>query len=176
MPVVRLAGGRAAAFHEGTLAIAWASPARAPVAGTRVASNGSRGSSLEGPASLGVDARMGELPREYCPGAWSVNARGRTKLAGIGQRLIAGGAHPGGVIVVGGSRLLREALVPITRAGARLGPGDRRQCRRRGAGVGLEAAEEAILAELEAEFALHEAEIDPDTLALAERLEQRHLA
>src|SRR4051794_12130309 len=34
-PVVRLAGGRAAAFHEGTLAIAWASPAERPVAGTR---------------------------------------------------------------------------------------------------------------------------------------------
>ena len=43
-------------------------------------------------------------------------------------------------------------------------------------GVGLDAAEEAILAELEAEFDLQEAEIDADTLALAKRLEQRHLA
>ena len=38
---------------------------------------------------LGVDARVGEVPGEYCPGRWSVNARGERKLAGIGQRLIA---------------------------------------------------------------------------------------
>ena len=42
---------------------------------------------------LGVDARVGEVEGEYCPGAWSVNARGQIKLAGIGQRMIAGAAH-----------------------------------------------------------------------------------
>ena len=49
---------------------------------------------------LGVDARVGEVPREYCPGDYCVNARGQTKLAGIGQRLIKGAWHIGGVIVV----------------------------------------------------------------------------
>ncbi len=62
---------------------------------------------------LGVDARIGEVPGEYCPGAWSVNARGAVKLAGIGQRIVAGGAHVGGVLVVTDGALLRETLDPV---------------------------------------------------------------
>jgi octanoyl-[GcvH]:protein N-octanoyltransferase len=177
VPVVRLAGGRAAAFHEGTLAFAWASPAERPVAGTQDRFEWIAGTVARSLRRLGVDARVGEVPREYCPGAWSVNARGRTKLAGIGQRLIAGGAHAGGVIVVGGSLLLREALVPVYAAlELDWDPATAGSVEDEAPGVGLDAAEEAILAELEAEFDLQEAEIDADTLALAERLEQRHLA
>ena len=32
--------------------------------------------------ALGVDARVGEVPGEYCPGAWSVNARGAGEARG----------------------------------------------------------------------------------------------
>jgi hypothetical protein len=60
-----------------------------------------------------VDARVGEVPGEYCPGGYSVNARGSTKLAGLGQRLIAGGAHVGAVIVVDRADLVREVLGPV---------------------------------------------------------------
>ena len=49
---------------------------------------------------IGVDARVGEVPGEYCPGEYSVNARGARKLMGVGQRVIRGAAHVGGVIVV----------------------------------------------------------------------------
>ena len=115
-PVERLAGGRAAVFHEGTIAFTRAYPDPHPprrtyerfeevaalVAGT-----------LE---DLGIDARVGEVPGEYCPGAYSVNAGGARKLAGIGQRMIRGGAHVGVVIVVSGEELVREALVPVYEA------------------------------------------------------------
>ncbi len=37
---------------------------------------------------LGVDARVGAVPGEYCPGAQSVNARGSTKLVGTAQRVV----------------------------------------------------------------------------------------
>src|SRR4051812_37952775 len=37
---------------------------------------------------LGVDARVGSVPGEYCPGAQSVNARGVVKLVGTAQRLV----------------------------------------------------------------------------------------
>ena len=80
--------------------------------------------------------------------------------------------------MVTGSELLRGALEPVYAAlELELGPGDRGQRRRtRSPGVGLDAVEEAILAELAAELELVEAELDPETLALAERLESGHLA
>jgi lipoate-protein ligase A len=112
-PVVRLAGGRAALFHEGTLAIAWSSPADRPVAGTHDRFRWLAELIVRALSGLGVDARVGEVPGEYCPGAWSVNARGATKLVGIGQRLIRGGAHCGAVIVVSDSALVREPLEAV---------------------------------------------------------------
>ena len=176
-PVVRLAGGRAAAFHEGTLAIAWASPAERPVAATHERFEWIAGLVARSLRRLGVDARVGEVPGEYCPGAWSVNAGGRTKLAGIGQRLIAGGGHAGGVLVVTGSDLLREALEPVYAAlELDWDPATAGSVEDERPGADLDGVERAILDELAAEFELIEAEIDPETLTLAERLEQRHLA
>jgi len=176
-PVVRLAGGRAAAFHEGTLAFAWASPAERPTAGTHERFERIAGLVARALRRLGADAQVGEVPGEYCPGAWSVNARGRTKLAGIGQRLIAGGAHAGGVIVVTGSDLLRGALEPVYEAlELDWDPATAGSLEDEVPGVGLEAVEDALLAELGAELALVEGELDAETLALAERLEDGHLA
>ncbi len=176
-PVVRLAGGRAAAFHEGTLAFAWASPAERPVAVTRGRFEWIAGLIAGALARLGVDARIGEVPGEYCPGAWSVNAGGRTKLAGIGQRLIAGGAHAGGVLVVSGSELLRSALEPVYAAlELEWDPETTGSIEDEVPGVSLEDAEEAVLAELRQGFELAETRIDPRTLELAERLEGGHLA
>ena len=37
---------------------------------------------------FGIDARVGEVPGEYCPGAHSVNARGQVKLVGTAQRMV----------------------------------------------------------------------------------------
>jgi lipoate-protein ligase A len=176
-PVIRLAGGRAAAFHEGTLALAWASPAERPVAGTHERFEAIAGLVARALGRLGVDARVGEVPGEYCPGAWSVNARGEVKLAGIGQRLIAGAAHAGGVLVVGGSQLLRSALEPVY-AALELDwePATAGSVEDEVPGVGLDDAEDAILAELGERYELVEAELDPRTLTLAERLERDHLA
>jgi lipoate-protein ligase A len=67
-------------------------------------------------ASLGVDARVGEVEGEYCPGTYSISAGGRTKLIGIGQRLVERAAHVGGVIVVDRADLVNRALVPVYEA------------------------------------------------------------
>jgi lipoate-protein ligase A len=176
-PVVRLAGGRAAAFHEGSLALAWASPDERPVAGTRERFERASGVVAGALRALGVDARVGEVPGEYCPGAFSVNARGRTKLAGIGQRLISGGAHVGAVVVAQGSQPLRSALEraydaleldwdPVT-----VGSVEDEV-----PGATLADLEEAILTELRRSFELVEAELDPETLTLGEELAARHEA
>ena len=89
-PVLRLPGGHAAAYHDHSLAIDVLWPLDDPVVGThtRFADEGER---LAGALrTLGVDARVGEVPGEYCPGAYSVNARGRVKLIGRARTVIEG--------------------------------------------------------------------------------------
>lgn len=115
-PVNRIAGGHAAVFHEGTIAFSWTVPD--PRARTTIHARFETISSLiaEALRGLGVDARVGALPGEYCPGEYSVNAGGRTKLMGVGQRVLPTAAYAGGVIVVEGADLVRDALVPVYRA------------------------------------------------------------
>ncbi len=116
VPVERLAGGRAAVFHEETLAFAWAQPAAEPRRGVEARFQEMAEIATEALVTLGVDARIGPVPGEYCPGAYSVNAGGRTKLMGVGQRLVRGAAHVGGVIVAGGSARIRQVLIPVYEA------------------------------------------------------------
>jgi len=115
-PVERLAGGRAAVFHESTLAFAWAIPDPEPRRSIQPRFEDLAALVVEALASLGVDARVGEVPGEYCPGEYSVNYEGRRKVMGVGQRLVAGAAHLGGVLVVEDSGLVNRALAPVYRA------------------------------------------------------------
>ena len=175
-PVIRLAGGRAAVFHEATLACSWAVPDGRPQAHTTERFR--ELAELLGLAlgRLGVDARVGEIPREYCPGEWSVNAGGRTKLMGIGQRLVAGGAHRGAVIVVGGAEWIRDALIPAYEAlGLDWDPATAGSIEEEIGDVTLDRVADAILAELGSRYELVEADVDEATLALAGKLEQEHV-
>ncbi len=49
---------------------------------------------------LGIDARIGELPNEYCPGKFSINAAGKVKLVGIAQRMNRHCFQMGAIIAV----------------------------------------------------------------------------
>jgi len=109
----RLAGGKAAVFHEHTIAFAWAIPSADPSATITERFDEAVDIITTALGSLGVDARTGEIPGEYCPGANSISAGGRSKLVGIGQRLIGGAAHVGGVIVVDRADLVNRALIPV---------------------------------------------------------------
>lgn len=120
-PVVRLAGGHAAVFLSSSLAFAWASPD--PDAGLRIRPRFERlaGWVVAALHRLGLDAAVGELPGEYCPGEFSVHVAGarggaRFKVMGVGQRVIRGAAHVGGVITVSDTARLRDVLVPIYEA------------------------------------------------------------
>ena len=112
-PALRLAGGRAAAFHRQTLAFAWATPAAESRAGIRERFDAAAALLAAALRRLGVDARVGAVPGEYCPGDHSVNARGARKLMGVGQRVVRGAAHVGGVLVVCGADRVRAALEPV---------------------------------------------------------------
>jgi octanoyl-[GcvH]:protein N-octanoyltransferase len=175
-PIVRLAGGRAAVYHEGTIAMSRAIADPRPAARTHARFEELAELLATALRTLGVDARVGEVPGEYCPGAWSVNARGRSKLVGIGQRIIAGGAHLGVVIVVRESDLVREALVPVYDAlGLEWDPGTAGSVEDELGTADLASVEDAILSELAAAgHELVDAKLDPHTLALAEQLTEAH--
>ncbi|WP_344165100.1 lipoate--protein ligase [Kribbella yunnanensis] len=64
---------------------------------------------------LGIDARVGAVPGEYCPGAHSVNARGVVKLIGTGQRVVRNGWLFSALIVLGDDDQLRPLLTEIYR-------------------------------------------------------------
>ena len=118
---------------------------------------------------------MGEVPGEYCPGGYSVNARGRLKLAGIGQKLIKEGAHLGGVIVVGESARVREALVPVYGAlGIDWNPATAGSVEDVADGVRMREVEDALLNELAERYELEEWELDGATLEMARRLAPEH--
>ena len=174
-PVLRLAGGRAAVFHRATLAFAWSRPAAELRGGIAERFRETAEILVAALRSLGVDARAGAVPGEYCPGAHSVNARGAVKLAGVGQRVVRGAAHVGGVVVVGGSARLREALVPVYRElGFELDPARAGSLEDELGPLALESVAEALRAELARRYALAPGEPDAETLALAEALAPEH--
>ena len=66
--IERLAGGRAAVFHEGTVAFSHAIPDPDPRPGVRPRFDAIADRVARALMSLGVDARVGEVAGEYCPG------------------------------------------------------------------------------------------------------------
>ena len=122
-------------IHEGTLAARLGDARRAP--GRRHAATGSRclaGIVAAALRSLGVDARVGEVPGEYCPGAWSVNAARadearRDRPAPDHGRRARGGVARGHRL----GTLVRAALEPVYAAlGLDWDPRDGRERRGRG--------------------------------------------
>jgi octanoyl-[GcvH]:protein N-octanoyltransferase len=173
--VQRLAGGRAAVFHEQTVALAWSVADRDALSGTHARFREAAAIVVAALQSLAVDARVGEVPGEYCPGEYSVNARGARKVAGIGQRVIKGGAHIGGVIVVAGGERIRDVLVPVYAAlGLEWDPETTGSVQDEVEDASFSDVLETVRTELAARYELRETKLDADTLALAERLEPAH--
>jgi lipoate-protein ligase A len=172
-PMLRLGGGRAAAFDAGSLVVERIEPARHVSEGIDARFERSAGVVVDVLRELGVDARVGELPGEYCPGGWSVNATGRIKIAGSAQRAIKGASLVSAVVVVSGGAAIRSVLVDVyDRLGLEWDPSTAGAVEDVEPEVGVGDVEEAIVAAL----GLAEGEVDPATLALAEELEERHRA
>ncbi len=114
-PVIRLAGGRAAVFHEQTLAFSWQTRTEQPKLGIKDRFEFITSVLTGALRALDVLAVVGEIPGEYCPGTYSIHV-GARKVIGVGQRLITGAAHVGGVIVVADPDSINQVLKPVYEA------------------------------------------------------------
>ncbi|UYM07231.1 lipoate--protein ligase family protein [Solicola gregarius] len=110
VPVVRSPGGRAVAYTRAAVAIDHICPEQDP--GRRMRRRFVEYGELLADAmrGLGVDARVGEVPGEYCPGAYTVNARGVVKLVGTAQRVVRDAWLFSAVVIVDGTAELAPLL------------------------------------------------------------------
>jgi octanoyl-[GcvH]:protein N-octanoyltransferase len=172
---LRLAGGRAAVFHDGTMEIGHAVPDEEPRAGIHDRFRHTADRLARALKRLGVDARVGEVEGEYCPGRYSVNARGEVKLAGIGQRVVGGGSHTGVVLVVEGEERINAVLEPVYAAlGLAWNPAASGSVRTEAPSATWDTVRDAIVAEYARDHDLVEDSVDADTLSLAKRLADEH--
>lgn len=114
-PVVRHVGGAFAPLHGGSLVIdQYGTSADASTTSmTRFVEHS--GILQDALRALGLDARVGELPGEYCPGEFSVNVGGRVKVAGVAQRVSGPAWVVSTVLQVAGVAELRPVTVDVAR-------------------------------------------------------------
>lgn len=113
VPLVRATGGRAVAYDHDALVVDHVSADPEPQAGhdRRFREFGARLAEVF--QGLGVDARVGAVPGEYCPGAFSVNARGTAKLVGTSQRITKNAWLFSSLVIVSGAGRLRPMLAEV---------------------------------------------------------------
>jgi len=111
-PLLRLGGGHAAAYDDGSLVVDLIVPQDVVAEGITERFEAGTELVVDGLRRAGVDPRVGELPGEYCPGTWSVHAGG-IKLAGAAQRSIRGASLTAVVVAAEHGRRLRDVLVDV---------------------------------------------------------------
>ena len=175
--IERLAGGRAAVFHRDAVAFSWTMQDSTPRGDVMARFDETSDIVMRALRRLGIDARVGAVPGEYCPGQHSVNARGARKIMGVGQRLVRGAAHVGGVVVVADSARVRDVLIPVYDAlGLQWRPETVGSVADELGAVDYGAVAQAILDEFAARHSLYEGAISSETLRAAEALEREHLS
>lgn len=112
-PVLRPVGGRMAPYHRGCLVVDVAGRADDSRSGATARFEAFSRLLVEALGPLGLDVRVGEVPREYCPGPHSVNLGGAVKVAGIAQRQTRRGWLVSAHLVVTGSAALRAVATAV---------------------------------------------------------------
>lgn len=110
---VRVVGGRAVAYTPRAVVLDHVRHDPHAVDGmdARFESFGRRCAELL--ANRGVDARVGAVPGEYCPGEHSVNARGEVKLVGTAQRVVRNAWLFSALVVVDDLEVVRAVLTEV---------------------------------------------------------------
>ncbi len=110
---VRAVGGRAVAYTDKAVIVdhVRAEPWTSAGMDSRFEEFGRRFATLLG--ELGIDARVGPVPGEYCPGAHSVNARDQVKLVGTAQRVLPRAWLFSSLVAVGDRERVRTVLTDV---------------------------------------------------------------
>jgi lipoate-protein ligase A len=116
-PAIRPTGGRAAAYDETCLVFDLVEREESHADPTALFAQAG-GTIVDVLRGLGVDARLGEVPGEYCPGEYSINARGAVKLVGTSQRGVRGARLLSGMLAFGP---VDRFVAVLTEANAALG-------------------------------------------------------
>lgn len=111
--MVRAPGGHAVAYHASSVCIEVFACDAAPHGATVQRFEAMAGLFREVFAELGIDAAMGAVPDEYCPGDHSVNLDGRRKLVGTAQRIAKGGWMFGAGLVCADPEPIRAVLTDV---------------------------------------------------------------
>ena len=115
-PALRSLGGRAAAYHRGSLVIDHIEPSDAFIKDTTARFTGFGQDYVEVLRGIGIDARLGEIPGEYCPGEHSVNVAGRIKAIGTAQRVVSGAWLFSSSVIVDDPDPIRAVLTDVEAA------------------------------------------------------------
>jgi lipoate-protein ligase A len=172
-PVVRAPGGHAVAYHDGCLVVDEVLAHEDPIAGMqdRFARTGEW--LAEALRAVGVDARVGRIDGEFCPGDYTVSAGGRVKLVGTAQRVVRHASLLAASVAVNGGDRLRAVLTDVYAAlELDWDPATAGAIADDVPGITLDAVEQAIVAS--APYELTASALDAETLALARQLEPRH--
>jgi octanoyl-[GcvH]:protein N-octanoyltransferase len=170
-PLVRATGGRAVAYTGAALVIDHVRPDADAQRGQerRFEEFGRR--FVEVFSRLGIEARVGAVPGEYCPGAHSVNARGLVKLVGTSQRVVRNAWLFSSLVVVGDETLLRPVLTDVYgHLGQEFDAASVGSLSGEVPGLDVDTVETALLAGLD----LSPQPLDDVTLALAHELADQH--
>jgi octanoyl-[GcvH]:protein N-octanoyltransferase len=110
-PVVRWGGGHAAAYDSECLIVeVLRRHDRSAISGLEDRFRDMVDLVRRALARFGVNLELGELPREYCPGRYSLHLPSGPKVAGVAQRVLTRASLTTAVVVVGGANTLRSAL------------------------------------------------------------------
>jgi octanoyl-[GcvH]:protein N-octanoyltransferase len=172
-PVVRAPGGHAVAYHDGCLVVDELLAHEDPIAGMqeRFARTGEW--LAEALRAVGVDARVGRVEGEFCPGDYTVSAHGQVKLVGTAQRVVRHASLLAASVAVTGGGALRAVLTDVYAAlELDWDPATAGAIEDDRPGTTLDAVEQAIVAT--APYELADGWLDGETLALARELEPRH--
>ncbi|MFC8683411.1 biotin/lipoate A/B protein ligase family protein [Microbacterium ureisolvens] len=115
-PVVRPTGGRAVAYDETCIVFDVVVREDAGAIDQALFFREVGGALAAAMRGLGVDARVGDVPGEYCPGEFSVNARGAVKLIGTSQRAVRGARLLSGMLPLEGVDRFTDVLLVVNAA------------------------------------------------------------
>ena len=146
VPVIRPQGGQLAAYHRGSVAIDHVVRTSNPTQGLKDRFEQFSRLHADVLSAFGLDARIGELPGEYCPGEYSINIAGLVKVVGSAQRITRDGWLFSTIVQVTGSALISEVLTTAyEEIGYELDPSTIGSIEDHHPGISAQAVEQALV-------------------------------